>query len=262
LFGVAALCAALINPHLVQGLVFPLQLMGTTSLGNVGEWQAIDFTRLQPIEFVVAAALYVLVSRKVKVPLVRVALLLGLLIMAVAHSRHQIVFAVIAPLLLAEPLSQAFGTGRSRSGSRLATVTASAALLVMMGLAALRLTLPLSRGDGAVSPVTALAAVPSAMRLAPVLNDYSFGGYLIFAGVRPFIDSRAELYGEASLERYAALIRPDPATLDAVIRRYGIRWSILTPRSPMVAELDRRPGWRRLYADDYAVVQIRDNVAP
>ncbi len=84
---------------------------------------------------------------------------------------------------------------------------------------------------------------------APVLNDYSFGGYLIFAGVRPFIDSRAELYGDAALQRYAALIRPDPKALDAAIRRYGIRWSILAPSSPIVSELDARPGWHRLHSD-------------
>ncbi|HEY0300401.1 MAG TPA: hypothetical protein VGC36_03670 [Rhizomicrobium sp.] len=95
-----------------------------------------------------------------------------------------------------------------------------------------------------------------------MLNDYSFGGYLIFAGVRPFIDSRVELYGDASLRRYAALIRPDPATLHAAIRRYGIRWSILSPHSPIVAELDRLTGWRRLHSDAFAVVHIRDGAAP
>jgi hypothetical protein len=131
----------------------------------------------------------------------------------------------------------------------------------MIGLAALRFASPLVRGDDAVSPVAALSDVPAALRAAPVLNDYSFGGYLIFAGVRPFIDSRAELYGEAALKRYAALIRPDARALDAAIRLYGIRWSILSPNSPMVAELDARPGWRRVHSDRFAVVHIRDNAA-
>jgi hypothetical protein len=132
---------------------------------------------------------------------------------------------------------------------------------VVAGLAGIRFMLPIVRGDGAVSPVTALSSVPTELRVAPVLNDYSFGGYLIFAGVRPFIDSRAELYGEPALQRYAALIRPDPAALDAAIRQYGIRWSILNPHSPIVAELDARPGWHRVHSDAFAVVHIRDTQA-
>ena len=261
LFGIAALGACLLNPHFVQGIIFPLTLMGTASLANVDEWQPMDLTHLQPIELVVAAALYVIVSRRVRMPVVRALILLGLLYMAVAHQRHQIVAAAIMPLLLAEPFSRAIGKSREGARSWRWAATAAVALLAIASLSVLRVAEPILRGDGAVSPVTALSGVPASLRAAPVLNDYSFGGYLIFAGVRPFIDSRAELYGEAALERYAALIRPDPAALDAAIRRYGIRWSILNPASPMVAELDARPGWRRVHSDRFAIVHIRDSSA-
>ncbi len=261
LFGTGALCACLVNPHFIQGLTFPLTLMGTSSLANVDEWRPMDFSHLQPAALVVAAALYVLLSRGVKLSAVRVLVLLGLLTMMLQHQRHQIVFAVIAPLLLADPLSRSLGMAGARMRSRLSVAVAAGAMIVVAGLIATRFVLPIVRSDGAVSPMTALSSVPAGLRATPVLNDYSFGGYLIFAGVRPFIDSRAELYGEPALQRYAALIRPDPAALDAAIRQYGIRWSILSPRSPMVAELDARPGWHRLHSDAFAVVHIRDTAA-
>ncbi len=261
LFGIGALAACLINPHFVQGLTFPLTLMGAASLANIGEWQPTDFSQLQPIELAVAAALYVILSRGVKISPVRTLILLGLLHLALAHQRHQIVVAVIAPLLLAEPLSLSLGPESGRARIRLAAAMGGLAMAAIASLMVLRLALPIARGDGAVSPVTALSGVPAAVRAAPVLNDYSFGGYLIFAGVRPFIDSRVELYGDASLQRYAALIRPDAATLQAAIRRYGIRWSILSPASPMVAELDHLAGWRRLHSDAFAVVHVRDSPA-
>lgn len=262
LFGLGALCACLINPHFVQGITFPLSLMATPGLVHVDEWQPTDFSHLQPIELVVAAALYVILSRGVKVPAVRAVILLGLLHLTLQHQRHQIVVAVIAPLLLAEPLSRSLGVARERARSRLSAAAACGALALMASLTVVRFLVPVLRTDDAVSPVTALSGVPASVRAAPVLNDYSFGGYLIFAGVRPFIDSRAELYGEASLERYAALIRPDAAALDATIRRYGIRWSILNPSSPLVAELDARPGWHRVHSDLFAVVHIRDTSTP
>ena len=261
LFGVAAFGACLVNPHFLQGVTFPLTLMGTASLANVDEWQPTDFSQLQPIALAVAAALYVVLTRGVKISAVRTLILLGLLYMTLQHQRHQIVVATIAPLLLAEPLARSLGMSDQRAPSGVARAMAATAMIALMGLTVLRLAVPVARGDGAVAPVSALTDVPPSLRGEPVLNDYSFGGYLIFAGVKPFIDSRAELYGEAALERYAALIRPNPAVLDAAIRRYGIRWSILSPRSPIVAELDRLAGWRRVHSDAFAVVHIRDTSA-
>ncbi len=261
LFGAGALGAALINPHFVGGITFPLSLMSVPALGNVGEWQAADFSHLQPFELVIAAALYVVWTRGVRIPPVRAVILLVLLHLALQHQRHQIVVAVIAPLLLADPLSQAFGKPSAARSSRATIALAAAAVAAIVVLGAARIAIPLTRGDGAVSPVTALNDVPAELRTKPVLNDYSFGGFLIFSGVRPFIDSRAELYGQAALARYAALIKPDPATLDTVIKRYGIRWSILSPSSPMVAELDAAPHWKRIHTDRFAIVHIRDSAA-
>ena len=253
MFGAGALCAALVNPHFVDGVLFPLALMATPALAHIGEWQATTISPFNPIVLVSAATIYYLATRRVRLPPVRAAMLVGLLAMALMHARHQIVFAMVAPLLLADPLaSHAPHPLRTRPA-----LAMGAMLLILLG--AVRLALPATRRDAAVAPMTALAHVPPALRAMPVLNDYSFGGYLIFAGVRPFIDSRAELYGEAALERYAELVRPDAKTLTAAIAQYGIRWTILPPSSPIVAELDARPGWRRLYADRFAVVQIRDS---
>ena len=58
-------------------------------------------------------------------------------------------------------------------------------------------------------PTAALAAVEAAHVTGPILNDYGFGGYLAFAGVPPFIDGRAELYGdgiEVRMDQHAARI--------------------------------------------------------
>ena len=187
--------------------------------------------------------------------IVRAAMLAVLTFLAFTHVRHQMVFAVVAPLLLASPLAAAFADRAPPRRDWRPLAAASVAICAI--LAALRLAWPIARHDAAVAPMTALSHVPQALRAEPVLNDYAFGGYLIFAGVKPFIDSRAELYGQPGLERYAALIRPDRAVLEDAVRRYAIRWSILAPASPLVGEL-ARAGWRRIYADRYAVVQVRD----
>jgi hypothetical protein len=261
LFGAGALAAALVNPHFVQGVLFPFVMMGTAKLANVAEWQPIDFSQLQPLELVVLAALYFIVTRGVKIPPVRALIVLALLHLAFQHQRHQIVFALAAPLLLAEPISRALtqpASAISQRTKRLATSVATMAVALVVGLAALRLLIPVVRTDGPVAPVSALAHVPPAVRVEPVLNDYSFGGYLIFEGVRPFVDSRVELYGDAFLARYEKIIEPDPDTVKATLRAYDIRWTILSRHSRAVAVMDGLRGWSRRYEDDYAVVHIRD----
>lgn len=250
-FLLAATAAALLTPHGFAGLLFPFQLMAMAELTSINEWQPTYFGTLQPLELVLITGLYVALTRGARLPPVRLLLLLGLLHMSLQHTRHQLLVGVILPLLIAEPLSVPLTTGRSRSGG---SRWLAGGLTAMAGLIALRLLLPITRVDGPVAPMTALAHVPPALAMQPVLNDYSFGGYLIFAHVRPFIDSRADMYGDAFLHRYRSAILPQRAVLEATLRDYRISWTILAPDRPVVALLDTLPHWCRIYADDVAVV--------
>ena len=90
-----------------------------------------------------------------------------------------------------------------------------------------------------------------------MLNDWAFGGALIHAGVRPFIDGRADMYGGPFLRAYQRINAPDRAALDAAVERYGIRWTLLPPGSPVVPVLDLLPGWCRVHSDAAAVVHAR-----
>jgi hypothetical protein len=133
----------------------------------------------------------------------------------------------------------------------------AAALLLALGLI-LRLAIPAPRGEDAVSPQAALAHVPGFVRQTPVLNDYAYGGYLIWNGVRPFIDSRADLYGDVFLSNYAALAAPDKDALASTLAYYHVRWTIFRADAPVVKLLDAMPGWHRLYGDNAAVVHMHD----
>jgi hypothetical protein len=91
-----------------------------------------------------------------------------------------------------------------------------------------------------------------------VLNDYSFGGYLIFAGIPTFIDGRGELYGGPFIDRYnRAVALVDLGDFLKLLDEYKIGATLLAPRTPAVAMLDRLPQWQRVYSDDVAVVHKR-----
>ena len=46
-------------------------------------------------------------------------------------------------------------------------------------------------------------------------------------------------------------------SLPAMLDKYRITWTLLRAGTPAIALLDRMPGWRRVYADDTAVVHAR-----
>lgn len=256
LFGLLSLVACLITPHGLSGLLFPFKLMTMTILDGVSEWRAVDFSEPGPFEAALVATLFVCLSRGVRVAPVRLALLLFLLHMALQHVRHLIVLAAVAPLVLAAPLAVALGQPRPPALRRRAVAIAFAAIAVP--LAALRLVFPIQRTDNPTTPMTALASLPAGLSTRPVLNDYGFGGYLIFKGVKPFIDGRADMYGDDFVKRYFKIASADATALSRAIEEYRIAWTLLPPNHPLVPLMDGRPGWRRLHADTFAVVHVRE----
>ncbi len=259
LFLAGALTLASVTPQGWHGLAFPVQLLGMKQLGSIGEWRAPDFQTLQPIELALITVLYVCLSRGVRVPVLRLVVLIGLLHLALQHSRHQMLAGVVGALLLAEPLGSTLRAApiAIRKIDRMRALPAAGFLVLVAVLGTVRIMHPRAPSNGPTSPVSAFNHVPADLAAMPVLNDYAFGGYLIFRGVRPFIDGRADMYGDAFLSAYGEMMRPDRARLEHTLEARGIRWSILAANSPVVAILDVLPDWRRLYADNVAVVFTR-----
>ncbi len=258
LFGLGSVCASMINPYGVHGLLFPVKLILMPSLAYVSEWRPQDFSSVGVLEIALLALIAVAFLRPVRVPLVRLVLLLALVHLSLNQVRHQMLLGIVGPILLAKPLALAFPQPESGEGRRssLPWPAAIAALASVLALAA-RLAIPIVRTSGPYAPMAALQAVPDQLRRRPVLNDYGFGGYLIWKGLPVFIDSRSELYGDEGLAQYGELMKGDRALFDQVAARYAIGWTILSPTQPLTRLLDADPSWRRVYADQFAVVHVR-----
>jgi hypothetical protein len=261
LFLLAAVGMALLTPQGWHGLVFPFQLTGMQHLLDIGEWRPPDFSRFQPLELALLALLYVALTRGLVLPLPRLLILLCLLHMTLGHQRYQLQLGLIGAAILAAPLGRALGEAAPGDARGAAPPRWACAGVLALALAAgaARLAWPLQRGDSPNAPVSALRQVPESVRRTPVLNDYGFGGFLIFSGVRPFIDGRADMYGDRFLADYVAALKPDPAAFQALVERYGVRWIILGAGSPALGMIDALPQWHRLYADGTAVVYLRQD---
>ena len=273
-FGLIATALALATPQGLVGLEFPFRVLGMKVLPNILEWRSATFQQPTLFEGALLITLFLGLWRGVRVPPYRLVLLVGLIHMALQHIRQEAVLAALAPLLLAEPFGRAMNPRREglrvdpafgwRSPWGVPTMATATALVIATGaVAAARLAIPLVRTDNGNVPVTALAHVPPELLTQPVFNEYAFGGYLIFKGVKPYIDGRADMYGDAFVSEYLAIAGGAQPDLDKAFQRWNIRWTILSPREPLVRVLDKRPGWQRIYSDSFAIVQARtDALAP
>jgi len=251
-FILAATAAAVLTPFGVAALLFPLKLSAMQGLAHIGEWQASDLSQPSPLLIALLVLIGTALMGKLRLVAPRALILLLLVWLALAHSRHQMLLGVCAPILLVPALA------KPAQDEKTSPWLAMLAALLIAVCAFGRIMLPVTRGDGPAMPVTALAHVPRFVRETPVLNDYSFGGFLIWNGVKPFIDSRADLYGDLFLRDYAAIMTPDPDALAASLVFYHVRWTIFPSGAPVVKLMDAMPGWHRYYQDKVAVVHVHD----
>jgi hypothetical protein len=231
--------------------------MHLKSLSGIGEWQSPDFHAFNPVEVAVFAAVFFFVWRGVRLPAVRLVLLLVLLHLSLEHARYGMLLGIVGAVLVADPLAAALKRTETASISwKHGTIAASMLGIVMLACSIARIAYPIRRTDGPMSPISALRAVPPGLASEAVFNNYSFGGLLIFDGIKPLVDSRADLYGDSYLAAYSRAIGGDRAAVDEFFRKYHVVWTILAPGDPLTAALDRRPGWRRIFSDGFAVIQV------
>lgn len=255
-FTALAVGASCLTPYGPKPLLIPLTTLGLgPALAWISEWRPQDFSHVGGFELLLLGGIFAL-ARGVTLPVVRALVVIGLLHFALAQVRNADLLAMLAPLYLAAPLGRRFGgsTGDEKAGSSRGLNLAALGMLIAISGAALARDL---RPAPFITPQAAIAAADLA-KTGPVLNDYSFGGYLIFAGIPTFIDGRGELYGGPFIDRYnRAIALVDLADFLKLLDEYNIGATLLAPQTPATAMLDRLPQWQRIYSDDVAVVHKR-----
>lgn len=255
--GVMCAAATLINANGLSALTFPFAVTRMETLQLIAEWQSSSFTRTPYFFVMLVAVVGVALLKGTKVPLFRLGLLLFLLGMAFVQVRHQAFLAIVAALVLPGCLA---GSGRcdESDGADLHWPwrTGLAALVVLPSL--LALALPMMPPEGPGNPRSLIAAVPRDLRSQPVFNEYSFGGPLILAGIKPYIDGRADMYGDAFFAEYAKISDGDMRRFQRTVDRYGVRWTMLqTGNVRLIEALDASPQWKRLHSDKVGVIHVR-----
>lgn len=261
-FGLAAAAAGCLTPYGFDSILATRRIFGLgEALFLITEWQPQNFARIGMFEIALLGGLAFAFHRGLRLPTVRLLVLLGLLHLALQHARSTELLVMLAPLFLAAPLARQFPRAQPSAVTEdarhphlaVAAGGLAALALISIGFLSMRTLAP----TPSHTPAAAVEAIQGA-GVERVLNDYTFGGYLVYSGVPPFIDGRTEIYGSRFTFRHdrALSLRDLPDFLQ-LLDEYQVDATMLAPDRPAVALLDRLPEWQRLHTDATAVVHIR-----
>lgn len=261
-FGVAALVACCVTPYGWHSFLIARDIL---NLGEVLklllEWKPANFSSPGALEIGTLAAFALALFAGVKLPLVRMVLFVGLLYMALAHVRNMEIFATLAPMVVAMPLAAQFHLRPDDPGRRLPRLhrfAAPAAIVFMLAMSVSAIAYRPYVTSVHTTPAAAVAALKE-HKAARVFNDYDLGGYLISQGITPYIDGRAELYGEAFVMQHSrARALWDPGDFFELLDKHKIDATLLRRKTPGAKLLDHVSGWRKIYFDDLVVVHVRE----
>jgi hypothetical protein len=264
-FGICACAACCMTPYGWESLAASYRILDLGELLRlISEWMPTDFGTFGRIELYIMALLAGALLFGVKLTPPRIALVLGLLHMALSHVRNHEILVLVLPLVLLKPVVDQLKLGAPQPAGKSAVSWSSAGILIAVFVvgavtSSVRANYlpPLNH-----SPASAVEII-KARNLKRVLNQDVFGGYLIWRGIPVFIDGRAELYGEEfSLKYFHATFLMDVNLLFGILKSYDIDAVLLNPETPASALLDHVQGWRRIYADEHSVLHVRVATSP
>jgi hypothetical protein len=270
LFGLAALAASCCTPYGWNTLLGATKILSLGKLLSlIWEWMPADFSSISFFEAALLGLIGLAFYRGLVLSVPRIILLLGLIWMALTHSRNIEVFAFLAPLVLAKPIAEQLGTGGTvvlpiREIRSMSPVVILAALAVAGAGCASTTTFVAHHPFSFIEAQTPAAAVDvlKQRQAQRIFSTAPFGGYLISRDVKAFIDGRAELYGEKFvIDYFDAVEAKDVETLLHLLETYRIDATLLNPTLPATKVLDHLPGWKRLYVDKIAVIHVREDQA-
>lgn len=275
-FGVASVLVACITPYGAESILVTLRIFGLgDALSMIAEWKSPNFQSQPMQELVLLVALYLALSRGMRLPLIRLLIILGLIHLYLRYARNAELLAAYAPLALAPLLARqwpslAAGANRISAGALMRRVNALArpAGPAAVGLAlavAIVFAAGMIRFAGIVPPAEIVPAAALDYARANelkgrVFNAYQYGGPLIHTGVPTFIDGRGELFGGDFLKLYNDLVTlRGTESLAKELDRYRIDWTLLEKTMPANKLLAELPGWRQAYTDDQTTIFVREH---
>jgi hypothetical protein len=254
--------ALFLNPSGVEEILYPLNTLLHQPLGlsQVQEWQPLQLNVARGVGLLVVLLcifLSVIVRQSELICDELLVLTLGTWL-AGSHQRMVYVFGLLAAPILCRLLSTSW-ENYDANADRLLPNALLIATAVLVACWAFPNRESLLRQVKQGSPVEAVAYIKAHQLSGNMLNDYVYGGYLIWAAPEHpvFVDGRADVFEWTGVfDQYLkwATLQNDP---NALLDKYRVDFCLLAQQSPMVRVLTLLGKWKVIYSDASSVILTR-----
>jgi hypothetical protein len=266
-FLAAAFLAGCVTPYGYEPLLMTFKLYGGQPLQYISEWAPLNAKHDGFVELPLMGLLFLSLYFGVKIRFWRLILIIGLVHLIFLHVRMVPLFGFLTPILIASSLVYQFrflrlesqmerDPGLFRAAERFSSRLAYGTVGCFIALAAAVFATESISPNKEHAPANAVDYLQRANLTEHIYNDFGFGGYLIFRGVKTFIDGRIDqLFQAGFLER--SWRASSQGTLAELLTDYGIKVALVKPKSNDMHQIEQIPGWSKAYSDDTAIVFIR-----
>ena len=263
----AALAAGCLTPYGYEPLLITFKLYRGQPVEQIIEWAPLNVKSDPLVELLLLCLLFLSFYFGARIKFWRLVLVIGLIHSMLLHVRMVALFGLITPILVASSLVNQFRFLRLetqmvddpalfRTMRRCSSPLGYSILCCFILIAAA----VYGSGEGISpkkehTPAGAVDYIQQRKLAGNIYNAFNFGGYLIFRGVKTFIDGRIDqLFLGGFMERVTQLETNFPELL----KQYDISVVLVPPTSSEARQIERLPDWSKAYSDDISVVFIRN----
>lgn len=255
-----SLAAVAVTPYGVRMAAYPFTVASSLpiSVANILEWQVMPFNLVGGKIFLVLVLGFFLAQMAFRFSwrMFEIVLFLFGTAMACLHVRFLLLFVPFFAPLMATILARWAPAYNKTKDQYLINF----ALMAGIVIAVVHYFPSHSDMDKKVAdqfPVQALAYMEQHFVPGPLFNSYGFGGYMVEAGYKTFIDGRSELFEQTGvLDDYMHITMMKPGAMQ-VLNGYGIRSCLLQRDEPLSTVLASMPDWQKVYSDNVSALYVK-----
>lgn len=226
---------------------------------EVNEWAPVSIGSVPIFAIWFFGLLFLGLRSRLSIPLYRLLLLLGIMYLAVRHIYFATYFALLGSLLVVKPLQRSFSP-RWDVDNEWMSKRFAALLFLAVSLGGGAYTfyllhhLPRTLYQLPMAPDKAVDKLEQAGVHDRIFNYDGFGGYLIYRSIRPYIDTRFELYSLPAIKEYGCVSLGGIFLMD-FLQQHAIEWVLFPPDALVTSTLETMPQeWKMVYHDSSAVL--------
>jgi len=270
-----------INPHFLEAWTYPLYLMSMeVSKGIIAEWRSPDFHKIFFKYFLVLIIGYLLclVYSKKKPDLTELIIPIIFIFAGMVSQRHLPLTCFVLLLSISSlykylqppagliKLFMEKRTVANAASTEISNSTTSYLNLILIVIVAasafyMEMTGKNEKSINSMLPVRAVDYIIANNISGNMLNDYGYGGYLIYRlapNQKVFIDGRADLYGDRFIGDFMSIYDGD-ANWKEKFNRFSIDYVICNINAPLRQLLLAEKSFREVFVDEFHSVLVRNH---